>query len=89
MTTPISIDHADIKAVLSQFNINEHDYYLLFENNVLYMVWCVTGTRARQLVTENHCIDVGIKDVWLNRETFPENQTLPTYVCVRYIMVAN
>ena len=86
-TMPISIDHNEIQDALKQFEIPDKDYYLLFGNNVVYLVWCTTGAKAVMHTHHNECVDIEIKGTW--HEQVPENYTLPTYACVRYILATN
>lgn len=84
---PITVDHREIQLALKQFEIHVYDYYLLFENNVVYLVWCTTGNKAVLYTHSNACVDIEIKGTW--HEQVPENYTLPTYACVRYILATN
>lgn len=84
---PIAIDHNEIQDALKQFEIPDKDYYLLFDNTAVYLVWCTTGAKAVMHVHHNGCVDIEIKGTW--HEQVPENYTLPTYVCVRYILATN
>ena len=85
---PVTIDHAQIQAALKEFDIDQEDYYLLFEEN-LYMIWCTTGNKALQLVAENSCIAVDCRGKWYYYHEIPSDYVLPSYVCVKYILEIN
>jgi hypothetical protein len=82
---PITLDHGQIQAALKQFDIKEHDYYLLFDVNV-YMVWCTTGAKALQLATEDSCISIDCKGQWYYLNEIPNDYVVPSYACVKYIL---
>ena len=99
----ITLDHQQIQYALKEFDIKEQDYYLLFDQNV-YMVWCTTGAKALQLVTENSCVSLdyknqclppehdhvpGIGSQWYYLNEIPKSYVVPSYVCVRYILETN
>lgn len=84
---PIAVDHNEIQDALKQFEIPDKDYYLLFDNNVVYLVWCTKGAKAVMHTQHNGCVDIEYKGTWLQK--VPENWMLPTYTCVRYILAAN
>ena len=83
----ISIDRNEIQDALYHLEIPETDYYLLFDNNVVYLVWCTTGARAVMHTHYYECVDIEIKGTW--HEQVPENYMLPTFACVRYILATN
>ena len=85
---PITLDHNQIQAALKEFDIKEHDYYLLFDHNV-YMVWCTTGPKALQLVTENSCVSLDYKGEWYYLHEIPDAYVVPSYACVKYILAVN
>jgi hypothetical protein len=85
---PITLDHSEIQAALKEFDIKEHDYYLLFDKNV-YMVWCTTGAKALQLVTENSCIALDFKGEWYYWHEISADYVVPSYACVKYILAVN
>ncbi len=82
---PVTLDHRQIQAALKEFEIHEDDYYLLFDTNV-YMIWCTTGAKALQLVTENSCISLDCKGEWYYLNELPSNYVVQTYACVKYIL---
>jgi hypothetical protein len=84
----VTLDHHQIQTALKQFDIKEHDYYLLFEHNV-YMVWCTTGAKALQLVTEDSCISIDCKGGWYYYNEIPSDYVVPSYACVKYILAVN
>ena len=84
----ITIDHQQIQYALKEFDIEEQDYYLLFDQNV-YMVWCTTGAKALQLVTENSCVSLDHKNQWYYLHEIPKAYVVPNYVCVKYILAVN
>lgn len=86
---PVTLDHAQIQAALTQFGIGVHDYYLLFENTIVYLVWCELGDKALQHCQTNGCIDIEIRGEWLSAEELPDNYQAPTYCCLRYIIATN
>ena len=59
----ITLDHQQIQYALKEFDIKEQDYYLLFDQSV-YMVWCTTGSKAWELVTENSCVSLNYRNQW-------------------------
>jgi hypothetical protein len=85
---PVTLDHVQIQTALKQFDIREHDYYLLFTGNIVYIVWCTTGAKALQYVTENSCVAIDIKGDWYYCAEMPEDYVPSTYECVRYILAA-
>ena len=85
---PITIDHAQIQAALKEFDIKQDDYYLLFDTNV-YMIWCTTGAKALQLVTQNSCISIDCKGEWYYQHEIPSDYVVPSYACVKYILAVN
>ena len=84
---PVTIDHKELQDALGEFNIGPADYYLSFDTNVVYLVWCTTGANAVRLVRNNGCIDIEIKGVW--HDEVPEGYRLPAYACVRYVLATN
>ena len=84
----ITLDHQQIQYALKEFDIKEQDYYLLFDQSV-YMVWCTTGPKALQLVTENSCVSLDYKNQWYYLYEIPKVYVVPSYVCVRYILAVN
>jgi hypothetical protein len=84
----ITLDHQQIQYALKEFDIKEQDYYLLFDQSV-YMVWCTTGTKALQLVTENSCVSLNYKNQWYYLYEIPKAYVVASYVCVRYILETN
>lgn len=84
---PVTLDHIQIQTALKQFGIHPHDYYLLFNHNIVYIVWCTTGAEALQFVTENSCVAIDIKGEWYYSSELPDNYVPHTYACVRYILV--
>ena len=84
----ITIDHQQIQYALKEFDIKEQDYYLFFDQNV-YMVWCTTGAKALQLVTENSCVSLDHRNQWYYLHGIPESYVVPSYVCVKYILAVN
>jgi hypothetical protein len=84
----ITLDHQQIQYALKEFDIKEQDYYLLFDQSV-YMVWCTTGPKAWELVTENSCISLDYKNQWHHLHEIPKAYVVPSYACVRYILAVN
>ena len=84
----ITLDHQQIQDALKEFGIKEQDYYLFFDQNV-YMVWCTTGAKALQLVTENSCVSLEHNNQWYYFYEIPESYVVPSYVCVKYILETN
>lgn len=84
-----TLDHSQIKDALTQFGIKEEDYYLLFDNNIIYMIWCTTGAKALRYLIEYSCISVDIKGQWFYYNELPELFAPPSFVCVKYILVAD
>ena len=85
---PITLDHSQIQSVLKEFDIKEQDYYLLFDQSV-YMIWCTTGPKALQLVTENPCVSLDYRNQWYYFHEIPKAYVVPSYVCVKYILETN
>lgn len=85
----ITLDQLQIDAALNKFEIKNEEYYLLFDNQVIYMIWCTTGAKALQHVTENSCVSLEIKDQWVYSHNIPVNYVPPTYTCVRYILATD
>jgi len=84
---PVTIDHKELQDALDQLGIRPADYYLSFDTNVIYLVWCTTGANAVRLVHSNGCMDIEIKGVW--HDQVPEGFILPSCACVRYILATN
>ena len=84
----ITLDHNQIQTALKEFDIKEQDYYLLFDTNV-YMVWCTTGPKALQLVTENSCVSLDYKGEWYYLHEIPNAYVVPSYACVKYILAVD
>ena len=85
---PITLDHQQIQYALKEFDIKEQDYYLLFDQSV-YMVWCTTGTKAWELVTENSCVSLNYRNEWYHFDEILGPYVVPSYACVRYILETN
>lgn len=85
----VTLDHAQIQTALKQFGIHEHDYYLQFTGNIIYIVWCTTGAEALQFVTDNSCVALEHKGEWYYQGELPDDYKPFTYVCVRYILATN
>lgn len=83
----ITVDNTEIQEAIKLFDIPSTDWYLLFSNDVIYIVWPVRS-RKLQDYDDTICIDVDIRGQWVPMEELMENQLLPTYVCVRYIVAA-
>ena len=85
---PITLDHQQIQYALKEFDIREQDYYLLFDHNV-YMVWCTTGIKALELMSENSCVSLEYRNQWYYFHEIPKAYVAPSYVCVKYILEVN
>ena len=85
---PITIDNQDIINCLARFNIKPDDYYLLFDNNVVYMVWCAKYSDVPRLASDPECIDVEIKGTWIPYEDLKPGDLTPLF-CARYILATN
>jgi hypothetical protein len=86
---PLTTDHHEIQAALTRFGINQEDYYLVFDTNAIYMVWCTKGPKALDLVKHEECIDIDIKGEWFCYEELPPAYEPDPLVCVRYILNTN
>jgi hypothetical protein len=84
----ITLDHQQIQYALKEFDIREQDYYLEFDQSV-YMVWCTTGTKALELMSENSCVSIDYKNQWYYCRELPKTYVVPSYVCIRYILETN
>lgn len=83
----ITVDNSEIQEAIKLFDIPNNDWYLWFNHDVIYIVWCICS-RKLQDYADSECVDVDIKGRWVPMEVVMENQALPTYVCVRYIVAA-
>jgi hypothetical protein len=82
----LTLDHNQLQTALKEFEVKEEDYYLLCETNVIYMIWCTTGAKAHMYIANDPCVAIDIKGTWYYYGELPEDYTLPTYVCLRYIL---
>jgi hypothetical protein len=87
-TMPITIDNQDIANCLVEFNIKPDDYYLLFDNNVVYIVWCAKYADVPRLALTPECLDVEIKGSWIPYENVEHKELTPLF-CARYILATN
>lgn len=85
---PITIDYEDIRHTLSKFNIKPDEYYLLFDNNAVYMVWCAKIVDVSCLELNPECLDVEIKGSWIPYENIEFKELTPLF-CARYILATN
>lgn len=83
----ITVDNTEIQEAIKLFDIPSTDWYLWFDNNVIYIVWCICSSKLQDYDAAL-CVDVDIKGRWVPMEVLMGNQSLPTYVCVRYIVAA-
>lgn len=86
---PITIDNTDIQHALSVFEIDKDSYYILFESNAVYIVWCVKGTKAMELAESYETVSIDIKGEWFYSEELPPGFKPDSLVCVRYILTTN
>ena len=82
---PITIDNQDIVNCLVRFNIKPDEYYLLFDNDVVYMIWCAKISDVPRLGSDPECIDVEIKGSWISYEDAEYKDLTPLF-CTRYIL---
>lgn len=85
---PITIDYEDIQNALSRFKIKPDEYYLLFDNNVVYIVWCAKINDVPCLGSNSECLDVEIKGSWTPYEDIEYKDLTPLF-CARYILATN
>jgi hypothetical protein len=86
---PITFEISDIEEALSRFSIGRDDNYFLFDNNVLYIVWCVKFLKALDLAAQEECIDICINNEWVDYSTAVRQESPSPLVCVRYIIATN
>jgi hypothetical protein len=89
MPLPITIDNSDIQKALNDFGIDKDSYYILFESNCIYIVWCTKGNNALGLIENYDTISIDIKGEWFYIEELPPGFKPDPLVCVRYILATN
>ena len=85
---PITIVHEDIRDALSKLNIKPDEYYLLFDDNAVYMVWCAKINDVPRLGSYPDCLDVEIKGSWIPFENVEYKELTPLF-CARYILATS
>jgi len=91
MSLPITIDNSDIQKALNHngFGIDKDSYYILFESNCVYMIWCTKGNHALGLIENHDTISIDVKGEWFYAEELPPGFKPDPLVCVRYILATN
>jgi len=80
----------ELDSALAVFKIN--DYYLEFDDNVVYLHWVATTSQAREYIDAFlECLDVLIDERWVDTYGSHEQGNpvqLPDedYICCRYIL---
>ena len=86
---PITIDNLDIQQALSLFEIDKDSYYILFESDTVYMVWCTKGTKAMEFIEDHETVSIDVAGEWFYAEELPPGFKPSPLVCTRYILATN
>lgn len=86
---PITFDNRDLRNALDEFAIDEEDYYILFEETTVYIVWCTKGKDALAHAHINDCVSIDVKGEWFYAEELPPGFEPDRWVCTRYILATN
>jgi hypothetical protein len=85
----ITFDNRELRSALDLFAIDEEDYYILFDTNVVYIVWCTKGLDALEKARRNDCVSIDVKGEWFYAQELPLDFKPDRWVCTRYILATN
>ena len=84
---PITLNQRDIQEALNQFHIDSSEYYLEFNNDVVFMHWVADPEKVSNYLRNSAgCLAIQLKGTWFYEEYVPDDYgTYPLINC-RYIL---
>ena len=86
----VTFDQNDINEACRTFDIETRDYYIECRPGLVYMHWIATVDELKAMVQrKQQCVDICIKDKWVDLSTIDEINMPERLTACRYILAVN